>query len=848
MKRELEFQLSLFKICIISAFVAIPTYSRGDIGDTFTFDPSFLSPGMAKKTDLSRFEKGANALPGSYPVTIIVNQNTLGDEIITFRDNGDGIVDLCLLPSTIRRINFNYSELSTTALLLIKKADDSCIPIKDIAPGITIDFDSGAQRLNLNIPQAYLNNKNNGYVSPEYWDEGVSALLLGYQSNYYSMSSHGTRTDSAYLGLNTGFNIGAWRLRHNGNYNWMQDTGGSYQRINTYAERDIPSIGGRFIAGENNSGGNVFDTLPYRGIELRDEERMLPQSERGYAPAIRGIARTNAKVTIRQNGQIIRETTVPPGAFNIDDLYPNGYGGELDVTVTEADGSVQRFSVPYASVSQLLRPGSHHYNVIIGEFNDTRTSRRRPLYQATYQRGLSNMFTGYGGLQSSNDDYYALQIGTALNTPLGALALDVSQARTHLNGNTAKDTAMSGQSYRVSYSKFVPETRSNFSVAAYRYSTSGYLDYRTAMLTMDEVANGRSPETIYRPKNRFTTTLNQGLPGVYGQFYITGYTQDYWNAGAGSDLQYQLGYNNNFRSVAYGINAGRTRNGLGNMETTFMFNISMPLGGAGVANTPNLTAALSRDSSGHYGQQVGISGTAGQEHEYSYGATASHYNNGAGSSGNLNGQYRSPLTNLSASVSKGSGYTSASAGASGTLIAWSGGVVATPYSGDTFAVVEAQGATGAAVGGYTGVKVDSFGHAAVPYLNPYEMNEVALDPKGIPASIELENTSQRVAPYAGAVVRLKYETRSGYPLLIRLNTRGTTVPFGAEVIDTKGNSVGMVGQGGEVYARVEAQADILRVQWGPEAGAQCNIRYRLTATQMEDAGTALLPLSAICTN
>ncbi|WP_154022107.1 fimbria/pilus outer membrane usher protein, partial [Klebsiella oxytoca] len=232
--------------------------------------------------------------------------------------------------------------------------------------------------------------------------------------------------------------------------------------------------------------------------------------------------------------------------------------------------------------------------------------------------------------------------------------------------------------------------------------------------------------------------------------------------------------------------------------------------------------------------------------QYSYSGTASHYNNGTGSSGNLNGQYRSQFTNLSTSVSKGKNYYSVSAGASGTLLAYSGGVLATPYTSDTFAIVEAKGATGASVGNYTGVKVDRFGHAAVPYLNPYEMNEVALDPKGTSQTVELENTSQRVAPHAGSVVRLKYETRTGYPLLMRLNKGATGIPFGAEVTDTKGNSVGVVGQGGEVYARVEAQSDILHVQWGISASEQCNIRYNLTDAQMKSE--TLTQFSAICTN
>ena len=43
-------------------------------------------------------------------------------------------------------------------------------------------------------------------------------------------------------------------------------------------------------------------------------------------------------VTIRQNNSVIYQTSVPPGEFEISDLYPTSYSGDLQVTVEEADG------------------------------------------------------------------------------------------------------------------------------------------------------------------------------------------------------------------------------------------------------------------------------------------------------------------------------------------------------------------------------------------------------------------------------------------------------------------------------------------------------------------------------
>ena len=58
---------------------------------------------------------------------------------------------------------------------------------------------------------------------------------------------------------------------------------------------------------------------------------------------MRGIAETNARIEVRQNQQLIYSSTVSPGSFVIDDLYPTGYGGDLEVSVIEADGRRREF-------------------------------------------------------------------------------------------------------------------------------------------------------------------------------------------------------------------------------------------------------------------------------------------------------------------------------------------------------------------------------------------------------------------------------------------------------------------------------------------------------------------------
>ncbi len=52
----------------------------------------------------------------------------------------------------------------------------------------------------------------------------------------------------------------------------------------------------------------IFDGFQFRGIQLQSDESMLPSSMRGFAPIIRGIAQSNAEVTIKQNNYVIYQS------------------------------------------------------------------------------------------------------------------------------------------------------------------------------------------------------------------------------------------------------------------------------------------------------------------------------------------------------------------------------------------------------------------------------------------------------------------------------------------------------------------------------------------------------------
>ncbi|WP_115650707.1 MULTISPECIES: FimD/PapC N-terminal domain-containing protein [unclassified Serratia] len=169
-----------------------PAILRNDAptGTGVRFDPIFLSSSETDAVDLSRFEHGAAASPGTYPADIFVNGELATHEKVLFVEQADKQVLPCLSPAILKKINFNYGQLPAPFAEALR-SEQSCYPLTQLIPQAQVAFDSGLQRLDISIPQAMMQNSARGYVSPELWDKGIPALLLGYNTSVYTTHSRG---------------------------------------------------------------------------------------------------------------------------------------------------------------------------------------------------------------------------------------------------------------------------------------------------------------------------------------------------------------------------------------------------------------------------------------------------------------------------------------------------------------------------------------------------------------------------------------------------------------------------------------------------------------------------------
>ncbi|HBD79569.1 MAG TPA: fimbrial assembly protein, partial [Leclercia adecarboxylata] len=367
------------------------------------FNPALLDLDNPQqgKTDLSIYEKGPGQAPGQYQVALFINNNKIDTREVTFKLHKDAKGDSSLQPC------FSLGDLKRLGVKTEKfpqlMAKGECAELS-VIPAASATFKVRHQQLLLSIPQSALGQIPRGYIDPKDFDEGITAGLLNYSTN--ASQSHARQpgeqdNSSQYVNLRPGLNIGAWRVR---NYStWNRSTTGheeqhSFSSVYTYAQRDIVAMKSDLTVGQSSSPADVFDSVPYTGMQLNSDSDMLPDSEKGYAPIIRGTAHSNALVMVRQNGYVIYQNTVAPGAFEINDLYPTGSSGDLQVTVKETDGSESHFVVPYASVPVLQREKNLRYSVTAGRYRSyDKDVEKTPFAQGSAIYGLPYGFTAYGG-------------------------------------------------------------------------------------------------------------------------------------------------------------------------------------------------------------------------------------------------------------------------------------------------------------------------------------------------------------------------------------------------------------------------------------------------------------------
>jgi outer membrane usher protein len=782
-----------FVVLLAARTVALPArFACAQEAGIAEFDPAFLPGTSAMTIDLSRYSRGNPVTPGTYVTEVWVNGEWRSRRTLRFAGQG-GAVDAwpCLSADDLTDLGIDIPFSVTTGT--------ECVPLADRLPQATTRFDVGEQRLDIEVPQATLSHRSRQAVAPDRWDEGVPSAQMAWHGNMHRASGRRRRMTSHYLSTETGANAGSWRLRLAGSYSPV-----GYRRRHLYVERPHAAWGAQWRAGEFAFADDTFQPQRVRGVALWTDPRMADDGSAGDMPIVRGVARTHSVVRITQGDIVLRELSVPPGPFLIDDLQGAGHGGDIQVSIEAGDGQHTVYRVPYFPMPERLREGRTTYAV--AALQPAGAPGSAAFAHAVWRHGFAHGTTILAGTRVGSKAS-SFVVGAIWDTLLGAFAADVMHDGPRSRGR--------GRRARLRYGR--------------RWRAGSTLSLGLL----------RAPEG----ERRLDAAVGHPLGGDRGDLSIrSAYTVSGRTSSATVD--HALTWNRSWRrasvDVAWRASRSRARVPLGRRtDTSIQFGLSVPIG---VSSAPTLTASMHSEATGGSGMQANLSGHAGRESEVGYALSAGRTSQGVTGAGvAMTRLYQGGEAGVAVHREGATQRTALTT--SGAIVVHASGITRAQRLGDTMALVRAPGATGARVSPGSGTRVDSRGFAVVPFLAPYRWNAIDIDPSGLSLDVAMVSTRRRVVPTAGALVPVTFETDVARTvLLVATRQDGSPIPFAAHVEDEAGRSVGVVGQAGRVFVRRVDPASPLIVRWGGEHAGTCTLRR----VGGEDVAAGLVRQTGVC--
>lgn len=789
------------------------------------FNIDLLDAADRENIDLSQFSQAGYIMPGTYRFALKINDRFVSEQDVVFAERESAErreVNACLTPQQVALLG-----LRPEAQEKVSFRDGGLCADFSMLDGVTLRGDLSESELRVSIPQAWLEYRDPSWLPASHWEEGIPGFLLDYHlSLNVTDQYHGVTNQVSTLNGVAGANAGPWRLRADYQGSYSRSSGDTPSRHNfdwtrLYAYRALPDLMAKLTVGEDYYASGLFESWRYTGAVLASDEQQLPPSLRGYAPEVSGIANTNAKVTVSQQGRVLYETIVAAGPFRIQELS-SAVNGLLDVTVEEEDGSVQTFQVNTASVPYLTRPGQIRYKLAAGKPSDYNHNVDGPFFgTGEISWGINNAWSVYGGgIVSQDYNSVALGLGRDMNE-FGTLSADVTHAVAQLPEQETKR----GRSYRVSYSKRFDEMDSEVTFAGYRFSERDYL-------SMPEYLSAREKDGVFKnSKELYTVSASKSFSEQRISTYFNWTHQTYWDARTTNHYSISLSKYFDFAgfsNIATTMSAAQSEYN-GYKDKTFYLTASMPLGTGSISyngnfnggrNSQNVSWFERLDDGSSYRLMAGES----YDHGKVLGQASGYYTH-AGS-----------MVDMTATLGwSQEQYSSAGLSLSGGMTVTGKGAALHPSinNGGTRMMISTEGVPDVPIGrsqvtNRHGIAVE-LGYASY-YLSP-----TSIDINRLPDDVEVAGSPITEAVLTeGAIGYRRFDILKGQKMLASLRRDdGSAPPFGASVRNERKREVGMVGDAGVAWLSGVNPGDVLTLTWG--ADKHCQIHVPDTQGELEVA-------------
>lgn len=793
---------------LVCTFLSMNAYGGYNFNAGF-----FKSAGLLdseKDINLDVFNQGGEFLPGIYQMSVYVNGKYIKKKDISFQLLG---LSKKIMPC------FTEEDFDSLGINLPWENLGECF-ISDAKNNFQWKVDMNSMRLDIILPQIFVEHGERFLTPWQSWEQSANVAMFNYDYNYNSSKLHSNREDNQYLGFENGLNFQDFRLRNQSVWTRSNNRGNKIDSLRTYIQKDYHYLqGGEFTAGKIYSDGGFFESIPFKGVMLSSNDQMLKSSFRDFTPEVLGVVQSSsAMISVIKNGVTIYQTTLPSGPFALKDIMTNG-GGEYEIKINEADGSVRSYLQSSESVPELLSDGRFKYNLIAGK-TDIATTENSDFGQLYLGYGVSNWYSIYGGSLFSSD-YLSTGFGNGfLIDGFGAVSADLTLSKSQ---DELRKISATGKSFRTSYYKELDATATSLGLFAYRYSSEGYLQF-------DEYLNKISGNNIHNKKNKIEIIVKQKL-GDAGYVTFSGKRQSYWS-GEGSNTG--IGFNHNINFGRVSINSYYEHDNLSDGRKDKFFGVQLSYSLYEKGKGISLSNRFSHEN-GNQSYQTAVNVSPFDDGNLNISANSLVKENKSNQYGVFT-NYRGSISDIAASYDKSSEMERLSTSMRGGGMLHADGVtLSRRMSMDLpVAIVRTPGVSGVKVNNQNNVLTDYFGSALITNLQPYQENKISIDVTSIDEYSDVVESDKKIIPRKGGVIPVYFDVLSGNRAIFNVKYNGNNIPLGAVAsISDKLSKVktAFFADQGQVYLTGLEKEGVVNVRWGKTLSSQCSFQFSLVGQE-----------------
>ncbi len=568
--------------------------------------------------------------------------------------------------------------------------------------------------------------------------------------------------------------------------------------------------------------GSLGRSVYFGGVQFGSNFGLMPGFIGQPKPSVSGVSSAPSTVELYVNDVLRQTSQVPTGPFTLGNLPQLNGGAQTRLVVRDLLGRETVLQQSVFSSPSLLAADLNDWSVELGALRQTYSQRSNdygdPFVSGLWRRGITDSITGEGRIELT-DDIKAVGFGVIAALPadlLGRFALIGSNSRLGTGHTRGLQTLLGLEYFGNRWSSGMQIT------AASEHFRQLGLDLATKPDKYQAFAN-----------------INYAMPdgqSSWGLSLAAISRYDLANAGnnvttLSANYSHRVGERGRLSYSLNRSNAGGISGGGG--STSIGIALSIPLEkdiqwstGLNLRKRDSdiyTSAQYNPLDDGRWGWRVLGGKREAEEGAY---AEAGVY-------------YPGQFGRFSADVSVREKQLNTRLGLAGAVTVVGGSIHASQRINNSFALVEVTGYPDVPVivGGQRRGKTDANGQLLVPWLAPYQINSIQLDPDALPISAELDSIEAPVVPAWRSAALAKFAVRGGRAAVITIKLDDSSdAPVGSVLrIDNDSQDFYVANRGLGYVTGLSDKVNMITLTWN---GQKCRFEVTLPTVSKDDIAKA----------